>query len=323
MFLLPIAVSLALSHHGAAPPEDDVARLDEATRWIRSIPEEKKQFDYTMTAKLRLLLFWVGRDDVGGGYIRVGKEAGGLETLQVLFGSDPNRAPRRINRWGAATEVLRRSPEASALLGFMKSSKGSSVAEMEKELSSEKARGKHSFEAIVSRVDPARAVSRVVPFSSDVDFNLHELERARALVMDRLSTAPPSVRRWEDSSPSTCAQARGFLFAVQGLVDSVLERKPAPLTTCYLYNARPYRVTVESVETVRQESVSVKLQGQAQARTRLYRDLLRARFDVRNGQSGQHTRFEILVGTEGALRGVPVQIIHQPNWWFKVILNLT
>jgi len=30
----------------------------------------------------------------------------------------------------------------------------------------------------------------------------------------------------------------------------------------------------------------------------------------------------ILAGTEGPLRGVPVQIRYQPNWWFQAVLNL-
>jgi hypothetical protein len=32
--------------------------------------------------------------------------------------------------------------------------------------------------------------------------------------------------------------------------------------------------------------------------------------------------FTIVLGTQGALRGVPVQIRYQPNFWFQVVLNL-
>ena len=61
-----------------------------------------------MTARVRLLFFWAGKDDVGGGYIRrgVSKDDPRQELLQVLFGSDPAKAPRAINRWGAGTEVV-------------------------------------------------------------------------------------------------------------------------------------------------------------------------------------------------------------------------
>jgi hypothetical protein len=34
------------------------------------------------------------------------------------------------------------------------------------------------------------------------------------------------------------------------------------------------------------------------------------------------TDFSVLLGTTGELRGVPVQINYQPNWWFQIVLNL-
>jgi len=37
--------------------------------------------------------------------------------------------------------------------------------------------------------------------------------------------------------------------------------------------------------------------------------------------TGKKVYFAI-AGTQGALRGVPVQICYQPNWWFQVVLNL-
>ena len=39
-------------------------------------------------------------------------------------------------------------------------------------------------------------------------------------------------------------------------------------------------------------------------------------------ETGKPVNFTILVGTKGELRGVPVQIRYQPNWWFQVVLNL-
>jgi hypothetical protein len=39
-------------------------------------------------------------------------------------------------------------------------------------------------------------------------------------------------------------------------------------------------------------------------------------------ETGKKVNFTLMVGTQGALRGVPVQIRYQPNWWFQVVLNL-
>jgi len=64
-----------------------------------------------MTARVRLLFFWPGKDDVGGGFIRKGilqKRSGVKSCFQVLFGSDPAKSSRADPyRWGAGTEVIR------------------------------------------------------------------------------------------------------------------------------------------------------------------------------------------------------------------------
>jgi hypothetical protein len=38
--------------------------------------------------------------------------------------------------------------------------------------------------------------------------------------------------------------------------------------------------------------------------------------------TGKKVYFSIVTGRQGNLRGVPVQIRYQPNWWFQVVLNL-
>jgi hypothetical protein len=134
------------------------------------------QYDYIMTVWLHLLFFWAGKDDVGSGYIRrgVSSENARQEFFQVLFGSDPEKAPRAINRWGAGTEVAwHKDPVsaqacaddivASGFFGFMKSSRGKSVSEMPQELKKGKEKGEHSFTGILSRVEPSSAISMIVP----------------------------------------------------------------------------------------------------------------------------------------------------------------
>src|SRR5262249_16383167 len=117
-----------------APGTRDVNLVQTALNTVRVVPDGAAQYDYVMTARVRLLLFWAGKDDVGGGYIRGGrsKEEPKKEFFQVLFGSDPSKAPRAINRWGAGTEVAwhRGSDapagtddvESSTFFGFMKGS---------------------------------------------------------------------------------------------------------------------------------------------------------------------------------------------------------
>lgn len=57
------------------------------------------QHRYRMAAKIRPLLFWIGRDNVGEAQV-VWHAGGSARGVELLIGSDPDRAPRRINRWG-------------------------------------------------------------------------------------------------------------------------------------------------------------------------------------------------------------------------------
>src|SRR6202171_3873711 len=60
----------------APVPQDIQTALQHTTELMRAPLHVDAQFDYTMTARLRLLLFWVGKDDVGGGLLRWGRLPG-------------------------------------------------------------------------------------------------------------------------------------------------------------------------------------------------------------------------------------------------------
>lgn len=53
-----------------------------------------------------------------------------------------------------------------------------------------------------------------------------------------------------------------------------------------------------------------------------YNDLLQLDFVSTHKETRKQVNFAILVSTRGELRGVPVQIRYQPNWWFQVLLDL-
>ena len=323
---------LAIAARAAGAPSD-VSRpgvgpaLSEALHWLRSTPRFDAQYDYELTVQIRLLLFWVGKDDVGGGYIKVGRAADDptLEVIHLLFGSDPAKA-HGINRWGAGTEVAKLGAagavESSAFLGFMKSSKGESVSAMRQELSKEKAAGQHRFEAIISRVDPGRAVSTTVPFYSDHDFDFRELEAAEKVVQVHLLDGQDRKFHELDGAAMGCNREGGFLSTIQELAGDALQGKRPPISLCYVYNSKHYTVTLESTRSVSEKTVRFTLSDTKQKIEQTYHNLQGARFQIVNHTTGEKTDFDILLGTSGNLRGAPVQINYQPNWWFQIMLNL-
>ena len=317
----------------ARPTASDRAPIMEALGWVRSAPADAVQFDYVMTARVRLLFFWAGKDDVGGGFIRRGfsKNDPRQELLQVLFGSDPAKAPKAINRWGAGTEVVRHreipsTPAkgddvvSSAFFGFMKSSTGKSVSEMQQELKNEKDHGEHQFTGILSRVDAGHAISLTVPLASEIDYNLHQYAEAEPVMLEKLSSSERPARILEN--PAGCMRAGEFLGTVSELLESALQNHGGPLSLCYVYDAQVNTLKIEHSSAVPKLAVKVKTAKGAMLADRTYQDLLETDFVSENHATGKRVPFTILVGTKGEQRGVPIQIRYQPNWWFQVVLNL-
>jgi hypothetical protein len=318
---------------------EERAPIKEALGWVKSATRPVKEFDYAMSVRVRLLFFWAGKDDVGGGYIRRGysKEDPRQELLQVLFGSDPAKAPRAINRWGAGTEVVwhknvpavaavgvgeKKNDDvvSSAFFGFMKGSKGKNVAEMQEELKREKNGGEHQFTGILSRVDSGQAVSLVVPLASNVDFNLNQYVEAEPVMLERLSSSDRPLKVLQNNSG--CDRAVEFLGAVAQLADGAMENPQVPKSVCYVYDAQVNTLTLEHAEPVKQFDVKVNASKGGTLLERSYADLLQADFVSTHATTGKKVYFTILLGTQGDLRGTPVQIRYQPNWWFQVVLNL-
>lgn len=305
----------------------------EALQWVRAPLKRTLQYDYIMSARVHLIFFWAGKDDVGGGYIRraVSSADPHAEFFQVLFGSDPEKAPRAINRWGAGTEVdWHRNPvtetpreddiTASAFFGFMKSSRGKSVAEMQSELKREAERGQHSFTGILSRVEPARAVSTIVPLQSDMDFTLRQYDLAEPLMLERIEGSEHPVRAL--AAGGGCDREGSFLATVTELVDTSLDGTPPPQSRCYVHDAQENTLTLEKVTPLRNLVAQLHGPKDVVILDTAYRDLLQLDFVSTHKETGKKVYFTIFVGTQGALRGVPVQIRYQPNWWFQVVLNL-
>jgi hypothetical protein len=310
------------------PNSSDQAAIEEAGAWIGRPEQIETEYRYVMTCRVRLLLFWAGRDDVGEGYVRLGKASGEerQQMIQILFGSDPAKAPLAINRWGAGIEVLRRDdsgqPVSSAFFGFMKSSKGQSVGAMQRELSKEQNNGDHIFEGILSRVDDSRAISTTVPYTSKRDFDLHQYAEAEAATLQQLK-GNHQIRRLDGAARSVCPRTREFLSTILQLIDDALAGRPTPRSVCYIFNARHYRATLLSVHPLAEKTVHITLRGNGDSMTQSYHHLKDARFEVLGEETETKSSFEMLLGTEGNLRGAPIQITYDPNWWFQVILNLS
>lgn len=267
---------------------------------------------YRMAAKIRpLLLFWIGRDNVGGARVvwRRGPEGAGFE---LLIGSDPSQAPRGINRWGYIAEEVQ-GPDAR-LLRVMKQSKEESLEEAKTNVAAEAQRGQYIFKAIRATANTEEASSAITTVHLTRDLTFRDVEALLDLV--EREGAHANVRRVRLPSGTR----PGFLLALTELIHRNVTAYSSPanetprtaISIPYIYNGTLCDLTLRASERRRETQIG----------PRSYEDVIHARFEARNRASGKATEFELLYGASGTLAEIPVYATYQPRWWLQVELFL-
>src|SRR6059036_364884 len=94
-----------------------------------SVHSGAERHHYTIAARVRpLVVFWISRTGVGDAVV-TRRRAPGEAHYSLLIGSDPNRAPLHINRWGYIEEEIHGAE--ARLLGLMTESDEESIEQAE------------------------------------------------------------------------------------------------------------------------------------------------------------------------------------------------
>jgi hypothetical protein len=267
---------------------------------------------YRMLAKVRPLLFWISRDDVGGARIAWRGDQQGAVGFDLLIGSDPERAPRRVNKWGFISEEVRGSN--ARVLGVMKQSNEQSVREAEAQLGATGSTG-YTFKAIQAVADARGASAQVTSIHADRDFTYRDaVPLLASVVQDKRSVVSPPVALPTNTRP-------GFLVALAELMNrgveachrqsGTLDRSTRARVT-YVYDGAFYDMTTRDSQLLPTADIG----------GHRYTNVARSDFEVRSRKTGEITRFQVTYHTDGALVGVPVHAIYQPRWWLEVQLFL-
>lgn len=262
---------------------------------------------YRLSAAIRPLFFWVGAKNVGGARIVWRQGQAGQRGYELLLGSDPARAPRRINRWGFVREDA--DPSGGTMFGVMNRSEDDSLAEAKHRMMREGTDGRFLFKMTRARVEAGEARAESMTVFAPQDFNFRQLEELQRYVE---ATQPPPRLRTGRLPPGTHP---GLLFALADLVRAGVAAArapgsagPVPSRVQFTFNAGLYDLLVTSWERVEQ----------ARYGARTHERLVRLEFESRNLEKGTTEHFSLACGTEGPLAGVPVFVRYQPKWWFKV-----
>jgi hypothetical protein len=264
---------------------------------------------YKMSAGIRpLYVFWIRAGNVGAGRILWREGADGRRGFELLIGSDPRRAPRKINRWGWEREDL--GPEGATLFGLMRKTDEDSLDEAKEGLRTEGSAG-FVYKAIRSRVAGGKVHAENTQWRVPRDFSYHDLGELQALVRGP-SPAPPRVRQ-ASIPPGTHP---GFLFAAEHVIDQVVTAARGPekprrllsdIQATFTFNASLYDLRLRSTEWVESKTYG----------GRQYERLVRLNCEHFNRERKTRERFVLVCPTDGPLARVPVFIEYQPKWWFK------
>ena len=313
MVALLAAVTAASAHVAASPwsfgPDVSsrtpvVSTPDPATVDASHRHQERR---YRVNGKIRLLLFWAGRENVGGARLRW-DATDETSTLALLAGSNPDRAPKGLNQWIYLREENR--ADDASIFALRSMTDAESAADP-----ADAILDGPQFGASCTAVTPAAVRSAVTTVTATPGLTYAMFGR----VLDELASAP----KWTAKRMARPAGTEiGFLTALERLLMTVPElegadRRPTA-SAAYIYNSVPYDLVLERVETLGGTATPVNVDG------RPFERLRTAGLLVRNRATHRTSRFSVTYEPGAAVGDVilPVSIVYQPNWWLKVELRL-
>jgi len=258
-----------------------------------------RQHTYRMAGKIRVLLLWVGRDDVGSGVIKW-RGSGDDRAIELLIGSDPTRAPSQLNKWGYLVEAMRGGE--SSVVGLISQENDDRLSDVKADLKTRK--DQRAFDTIRGLVG-GEGIARVGTLYAPSHLTYHDADTVLNRVLADSSLPVKRLARRDHVRP-------GFLTSLTELINSSIEKKQDNKRLQYIHGDRLFELRLlESTPLTRFERDG-----------HTWQNVIRARFETAEAGSRSGTRFELVYGASGALSGIPVLISYQPKWWLQVDLVL-
>jgi hypothetical protein len=256
---------------------------------------------YRVVGRAKLMSMTLFANDIGGGRLswRRGRAS---ESISLLVGSEPERAPRNLNEWAYSLEEIH-GDRANAFVVR-------SLGPADRLKSRADSEGKRQFRAVCSSATGVAAQSATTTIGTDGVITY----RALGKLLDHFTGARPSQPR-DVVQPSGAAP--GFLSALNRMLRLSIEAEASsskiqPAAIPYTYNSAVYDLQLRRVR--RQNNVSVG--------GRTYGELLQGEFVTVRRRDRDPTPFTVSYAVEGADAGVPIVISYRASWWLSVDLQI-
>ncbi len=303
-------------------------------------------FHYRMAGRVRLLLFWVSKENVGGGQITFSDRMLPAENLkaegiEVLFGSNPGQVPGGVNRWGYGQEwaYWRLSPNASAaelqytvFTGFMRHSGEEALSQVYASREHEQSAQLFWYDGIESTVRPEESVSEIRHFSEPQEIDYQQYAMVESAYRQRRDAGPPDKTEAFKNETRIYSAPYGFLTGLREVTRQIARQfqgNPAEFlkgrySASYAYNAKTYVLEVTRLKHLPSFFLAdVKPDGKERTNSsRQVSDVAEADFRLKNQTDGSKHDFSLWFPLRGDLQGVPLRILDKPRWWLQVELRL-
>jgi hypothetical protein len=263
---------------------------------------------YKMSGRVRPLLFWIGKDDIGIARIVWRRGNGAAVGYELLVGTDPAKAPRSLNRWGYIAEDIEGAD--GSILALMTGADEATYNEAAS--NSGRPPGAGDFRAIQAHVERGAATWQTARVSTPSALTVHDVDAALERIRRETAAAPSR------GMPLPSGARPGFLTAVAELIDLAVTgvnrkadtRELLRPRVQYVFGQGAYEIYLREVESLHADHDGRLIPA------------VRTAFEIRTIATDARTRFEITSGSDGDLLGVPVAISWQPRWWLRVALSL-
>lgn len=299
---------LALGSANATPIAR--ARIDGAA--VSGLGERLERHHYSISARVRpLLVFWISKSGVGDALVTKQEGPSGAG-YSLLIGSDPDRAPRRINRWGYIREDITGS--GATLVGLMTQSDEDTIEEAEASIRRQAA-GERTFKIIRGTIEGDEAKSVVSSVAAPASYSFKQVDT----LLDIAGRQPSDGSRGRTRVIHLPEGTRpGFLAAVAELIHRHVGQRNASGRVApgapvkYVYYGRLYDLCATRTRALD----SVRIGGVT------YPRVIVSDFQSKSEYDGEITQFSLTYGTQGPVSGVLLAASYQPRWWMEIDLAL-
>jgi hypothetical protein len=275
-----------------------------ASSWSVQASRVDATYEYRVVGQLRFLFLWLTASDVGGARVTF-RQRVDTRSISLLIGSDPERAPRRINEWGYVREEV--AAASASVFGVRTTTDGDSAQDAEDHRTRTGAAAEYGV--LCAGIQPEWSTSSTTTIRTSRDLTYRNTDQ----LLDQLERVSQFIVRVVRRPPDTLP---GFLTALDRLTrraagaDRGQEGQAAAIG--FVYKDGVYDLRASRTESV----------AELRTRSRVFRNLLRSDITIRNRQTGAVAAFSITYGTTNSLAGVIVAARYQPRWWFRIELEL-